>query len=367
MEYWIWLMLLKGIGPIIAKRLLKEFITPEGIYNVSEEQLSNVAGVGPKIAKEIINSRSLQQSQRILETIFKQNIKILTCNNPQYKNIADKYPEMPTLLYYKGNIKEKSGVAIVGSRRCSSYGKKVVVEAAEYLAMNEIPVISGMAKGIDGYAHTACLNAKGYTIAFLGSGIDICYPKEHDKLMESIIENGAVISEYPPGVKARPEHFPRRNYLISSWSEKVLVVEASRESGALITADIAKSQNKRIFAVPSDIYSITGQGTNQLILDGAEIYLNPRQLLVDECDSIEKYKEKVKFNINLKEQNIRNLNEIENKIVLCLENDTKTIDEISKSMEMNPMEFIEYLIILELEGFIKNAPGGRYMLAKMDS
>lgn len=360
MEYWIWMRLLKGIGPIVEKRLLKEFKIPEAIYNASEEQFTNIVGVGPKIAKEIMNNRSLEGPKRILDTAHKNNIKFLTCNDLLYKDIADKWPEMPTFLYYKGNIKEKAGIAIVGSRRCTNYGKKIAIEAAEYLVKNEIPVISGMAKGIDGYAHTACINAGGYTIAFLGNGLDICYPKEHAKLMESIIENGAVISEYPPGVKARPEYFPRRNYLICSWSEKVLVVEASRESGALITANIAKSQHKKVLAVPSDIYSITGQGTNRLILDGAEIYLNTRQLLLDEYKSLVKDEEKIKPNIELIEQKMRNLNIIENKIVSCLENEIKTIEEISKSINMRTLKFIEYITILELDGIIKNVPGGRY-------
>jgi len=383
MEYWIWLTLLKGIGPIIAKRLIKEFKTPKYIYNAKAEELINVLGIGNKIAMEIINNRSLEEAQRTLEASYKQNIKILTYNDPFYGDLTNKYPEMPVLLYYKGNIKEKSGVAVVGSRRCTSYGKNVVVEAAEYLAKNEIPVISGMAKGIDGYAHTACLNAKGYTIAFLGNGLDICYPKEHNKLMESIIENGAVISEYPLGVKARPEHFPRRNNLICCWSEKVLVVEASRESGALITANIAKSQNKKVLSVPSDIYSITGEGTNRLILEGAEIYLSPSQLLVYGYENLDKLgnnkslsklnefelagfdnsdKYEIKANSDAKEQSRRNLNEIEIKIISCLKDKVKTIDEISKSIGMNPLKFIEYLTILELEGTIKSVHGGRYTL-----
>lgn len=383
MVYWIWLMQLKGIGPIIAKRMLKEFKTPENIYNAKTEELMNVLGIGNKTASEIRNNRSLDEAKKILEVSNKQNIKMLTYNDSFYMDIADKYPEMPILLYYKGNIREESGVAVVGSRRCSSYGKKVEVEASEYLAKNHITVISGMAKGIDGYAHTACLNAKGYTIAFLGNGLDICYPKEHDKLLESIIENGAVISEYPPGTKVRPEHFPRRNYLMCCWSEKVLVVEASRESGALITANIAKSQSKKVLSVPSDIYSITGEGTNQLILDGAEIYLSPKQLLQDGYDNLyssgigensRKLNEfelsdfdnsdisEIKPDIGAKEQNRRNINEIENKILLCLKDKSKTMDEISKSIGMNSMKFIEYLTILELEGFIKSTPGGRFML-----
>lgn len=378
MEYWIWLSLLKGIGPVIAKRLLKEFNNPENLYNADEEQLMQVQGIGVKTAEIITNNKSLSESNRIVEATFKENINILTCNDSVYESIACNYNEMPILLYYKGNILNKPGVAIVGSRRCSSYGKRVAVEAAEFLAANDIGVISGMAKGIDGYAHTSCINAGGYTIAFLGNGLDICYPKEHDKLMESIIENGAAISEYAPGVKARPEHFPRRNYLICSWSEKVLIVEASENSGALITAGIAKNQGKKVIAVPSDIYSTTGKGTNNLIYNGAEIYLHPKQLLVGDDvfliddflksgTSEDKNDECEDKSCNAKTRNSlykRSLNEIETKIISCLKGEEKSIDEISIAVQIKPFDLIAHITNLEIEGLIKGLPGGRFVGGK---
>ena len=370
MEYWIWLTLLKGIGPITAKRLIDEFGIPENIYNADFDHLTKVSGIGSVTANMILNSKSLGTSEIILNNCIKNNIKILTCCDSIYSDTFNKYQEMPIVLYYKGEIKNKTGIAIVGSRRCSSYGKRVVVEAAEYLANNDIAVISGMAKGIDGYAHTACLNAGGYTVAFLGNGLDTCYPKEHKSLMESIIENGAVISEYPPRVTARAEHFPRRNFLISSFSEKILVVEASKDSGALITASIAKSQGKKVVAVPSEIYSITGEGTNQLIFNGAEIYLNPKQLLNhDENLNNIKYD---KFCMTTDDTNInkayankalkRNFNELELKILSILKDGSKTLDEISTLIQKKPFEIIECITMLEIEGTVISLPGGRYTI-----
>lgn len=367
MEYWIWLTLIKGIGPLISKRLLEKFNTPEDIFNAEHSDLIKISGIGDATAKGILNSKSLEESKRILDNCDKNNIKIITCNDKKYIDISVKYPEMPIVLYYKGEIINKTGIAIVGSRRCSSYGKRVVVEAAEYLARNNLCVISGMAKGIDGYAHTTCLDAGGYTIAFLGNGLDTCYPKEHAALMESIIENGAVISEYPPGVKAKAEHFPRRNFLISSWCEKILVVEASKNSGALITAKIAKAQGKKVPAVPCDVYSITGEGTNRLIFDGAEIYLNPKQLLFG-CDenSVETSPNEQQFSDvqeihsdNTINKN-RSFNELELKILSYIKDESKTIDEIAKLINKKPSEFIQYITMLEIEGTIKSQPGGRY-------
>ena len=155
----------------------------------------------------------------------------------------------------------------------------MVAEAAAFLARQGITVVSGLAKGIDSYAHTACLREGGYTLAFIANGPDICYPPEHHSLMDEIIGNGAVLSPYPPGTRPRQEYFPMRNRLLSAWVDQLLVVEAGERSGALITADYAMEQKRRVFAVPNSIYSAESVGTNRLLLKGAELYLEPTQLM----------------------------------------------------------------------------------------
>jgi predicted Rossmann fold nucleotide-binding protein DprA/Smf involved in DNA uptake len=178
MEYWIWLKQISGIGTILEKRLLDRFPSPQAIYEACAEELLSVEGIGPTLAKVIRQQRSLDQARTLLEGTLKQDINLLTYHDPLYPAMAQQSSEAPTILYYKGKIRENStGVAIVGSRRCTDYGKQAAVEAAYFLTKHDIPVISGMAKGIDGYAHTACLKAGGYTIALLGNGVDICYPK----------------------------------------------------------------------------------------------------------------------------------------------------------------------------------------------
>ena len=173
MQHWVWLGLLKGIGPVIQKRLLGYFGDAESVYRASKSELMEVSGVGNTLS-ETIKSTSLEEAKRILEKTNKLNIKILTYNDRLYNIKAKQCPYSPVILYYRGNLlPDSTGVGIVGARRCTDYGKEVVKEAAEHLANKKIPVISGMARGIDGYAHTACLKAGGYTLAFFGNGVDI--------------------------------------------------------------------------------------------------------------------------------------------------------------------------------------------------
>lgn len=278
--YWIWLSTVKGIGPVTQKKLLSAFQTPEQIYRADREEIIKRIRLHVSIIDSLIESRSLEKAKKIQDNLTRHNISLLTIDNQLYPKAVRAFPTSPALLYYRGNLKEDSmGVAIVGSRRCTEYGKQVTVDAATYLAKQGVPVISGMARGIDGYAHTACLQAGGYTIAFLANGLDLCYPPEHQILMEQIIEKGAIISPYPPQTNPLKSNFYKRNALLSAWSFKVLVVEAGMKSGALLTAKFAEQQKRTILAAPNSIYSPESAGTNQLISQGAEIFLALNQLL----------------------------------------------------------------------------------------
>lgn len=283
MKYWLWLWAVKGIGPVTGKHLLTRFGQPQAIYAAGESELLSIPGIGKATAATLRSERSLEKAKHILAECERAEIKILTSDNPLYPKSAKLAGNAPFLLFYKGEIrKDFHSVAIVGSRRCSEYGKEITMQTASFLARQGIAVISGMAKGIDGYAHTASLKAGGYTIAFMGCGLDICYPAEHSDLMKALISRGAVISEYPPGTAARAEHFPTRNRLICSWSDKVLVIEAAEKSGALITADFACKQDKDVFVLPGDVSRTTGKGSNKLLLGGAKAFLDPAQLLPNE-------------------------------------------------------------------------------------
>ena len=279
MIYWIWLTQISGLGPVKQKNLLKKFNSPRNIYQSSEDELIMCKGIGSKLADRIISNKSLNKANNILKKTRENNIKILTIKDPLYPDKVKEINKAPILLYYKGKLTTDSmGVAVIGARRCSKYGKKVAKEVASYLALNNITVISGMAKGIDSYAHTACLKKGGLTIAMLGNGLDICYPCEHQKLMDEIIANGAIISEYPPGTRPKSCYFPRRNLLICAWAHKILVIEAGAKSGCLITAKYGKKYGRKILAVPNNIYQSESVGSNQFIHKGADIFLKKGQL-----------------------------------------------------------------------------------------
>jgi DNA protecting protein DprA len=368
MEYWIWLNQLRGIGPITQKKLLAHFKTPKRIYESSEDELLSGPGMGSALAESICEARSLDGAFCVLEQLHQQKMKVLGYDDPLYPDLAKAWPTAPLVLYYLGTIRKNSvGLGIVGSRRCSAYGKQVAVEAAELLAQKDIPVISGLAKGIDGYAHTACLKAGGYTIAFLGNGLDVCYPKEHRALQAAIIENGAVISRYLPGTKPRPEHFPQRNGLISSWSRKLLVVEAAEKSGALSTAQFAKALNREILVPPHEIYNVSGRGTNQLLENGATLYLKPAQLIFPEEPFLSGMDETTAPVATSRSNRVANrsqrkLTPDEAKIQAVLISSEKNIQQIEANTGIDQVHLIEQLAIMELEGLVALSGSGSYKL-----
>jgi DNA processing protein len=210
-----------------------------------------------------------------------------------------------------------------------------------------------LAKGIDSYAHIACIKANGYTIAVVAHGLDQCYPKEHRELMQGIIETGVVISEYPPDTMPRQEYFPQRNALMAGLCSKVLIAEAAQKSGALITAKLVKEQGKELFAPPHQIYSPSGIGCNQLIANGATVYLHPKQLINAAYHTLE---------IEAKPSNTSLPQLTGNKKMIgnCLSNSKKTIEDIERETGINQLELIELLSIMELEGHIQSLPGGRF-------
>lgn len=247
MEYWIWLSILPYIGVVSAGKLIGVLKNPENVYHSSEEELRKIEGLTARQRNSILEHRELEEAKRIVEQCEKCKISLFSLEDPLYPERAKSCKDAPIILYYRGKIKRiDRAVGIVGARRCTQETKKVVADLAESYAEKQTAVISGMAKGVDSYAHTACLKVRGYTVAVLANGLDICYPSEHQKLKECIEKEGIVISEYPPGVRPTKYAFPRRNRLISAWSDELLVVAAGKRSGALITAEYSRQYGRKV-------------------------------------------------------------------------------------------------------------------------
>lgn len=247
MIYWIWLSKIPGIGCYTSRLLLKELKEPKNIYQASYEELLKIKGIGPKKAKQIYETKNLNKIQKILDDCERKEIKIMTIYDDHYPEEARMLEDMPICLYYKGIVKNHmKKTAIVGSRRCDRQARQRTIEIATNLTRQGIAIVSGMAKGVDAYAQTACLKAGGYTIAVLGNGLDICYPSEHRILMENIERQGLLISEYEPGVRPQKVYFPRRNRIIAALSDEIIVTSAGKGSGALITAQYGEKYNRRV-------------------------------------------------------------------------------------------------------------------------
>ncbi|TKD70671.1 DNA-processing protein DprA [Pseudalkalibacillus hwajinpoensis] len=274
MERWIWLSSIPHVGPVTQKKLLAVFGSPERVYHASPAELQEVKGISKRAREAILAARSLERPKRILELVYQKEIWLLPRDDPLYPYYANDVPESPVLLYYKGLIQPiLPSVAIVGSRTCSNHARRATEELSHTLSRIGIPVISGLAKGIDQHAHVACLANRGRPIAFVAHGVDDCYPKEHRSLFEAIIDQGAVISQYPPGTAPKPKQFIQRNALISAWSSHVVIMEADVKSGAMTTAHFAQKQARQVFAFQNKDDRIR-QGTNCLIEQGVLPYVS---------------------------------------------------------------------------------------------
>lgn len=293
-----------------------------------------------------------------------EEVKTIDINNKNYPELLKKITNPPKVLYFRGEIFPKENrFAVVGARRCSSYGKQMALEIAGDLAESGLTIVSGLAPGIDTAAHQAAVERKKRTIAVLGTGMDnkSIYPRENLKLAEEILENnGCLISEYPPGTPGSKFTFPQRNRIISGLSLGVLVVEAKEKSGALITADWARKQQRKIFAVPGNVHSLNSKGCHFLIKRGAKLTENAYDVL-RELNS-------------LKELNLPHLTseakqkpgetKEENLILEALKEESLYVDKIIEKTNLPAPIVAGTLANLEIQGKVKNLGGNIYALAR---
>src|SRR5687767_3725218 len=272
-EHWLRLALTDGIGPILIRRIIETAGTAEAACAASPALLSAIDGIGSSKARKIYDSLHAADVDAELQKCEKLGVSIICPDDAAYPTLLTQIPDPPAVLYVRGSLEARdlNSLAIVGSRKCSYYGREQAERFGALLAGAGLTVISGGARGIDSAAHRGALShPSGRTIAVLGSGIDVPYPPENVQLFEQIAARGAVVSEYPLGTPPLKDNFPRRNRIVSGLSRGVLVIEADERSGALITARQACDDHGRtVFALPGRVDQSTSAGPHQLIRDGA--------------------------------------------------------------------------------------------------
>ena len=279
----------------------------------------------------------------------RNNIKTIGICEREYPQILKNIKDPPKVIYCAGDITllDRISAAVVGTRKCSQYGRQTAMRIGRVLGKNHVTVVSGMACGIDAFAHAGALEAGGGTIAVLGCGPDICYPNENKKIYEAIRKNGLIISEYPPGTPPKPWQFPLRNRIISGLAAVTVVVEAGTGSGAVITAQAAADQGRDVMAVPGNINSPYSLGTNKLIADGAMIVTVPEDIL-----------RTVNIEPVLETEDMENMGTDEQKIYhLLSEKGEMSMEEICEKMKIDSFTANGIVSVMEMKGIISYCLG----------
>lgn len=336
--------------------MLRTYKDPAQIFNLSYSELLAIEGIGTQAARNIVEKRFALDPEKELKKVEKYGGRIIPFCADEYPQYLREIHDPPIILYAKGQVipNDLPFIAVVGSRNPTHYGRKVAMDLGNALALAGTAVVSGMAKGIDGAAQWGCLKGGGFTIGVIGTGLDVIYPASNRKLFEAVFEKGAIVSEFPMGTSPEPRHFPIRNRIISGISKGVVVVEATKKSGSLITAGQALDQGRDVFAVPGSIYSSRSEGTHLLIKQGAKLVDSVDDILEDTFQGLTDRK---MSGWSSKAASSHIIGEVEEKIYDFLSEYPKHIDEIVRELELDPGEALSLLLDMELSGMIKQLPG----------
>ena len=281
--YLHWMYQAVGMGNRKLFRELRRIGPAEEIYEMAKKGLleEKLSGKYKKKAKKLTASTQNYDVKKMYEEMAGRGISFVIDDEEGYPAKLAAIPDAPCAIYYAGTLPDdrNKSIAVIGARECSEYGRSLAKQFGKMLAEANIQVVSGMARGIDGIGQQAALNAGGYSLGVLGCGVDICYPPEHRRLYDLLIEKGGICSEYPPGIEPRATLFPPRNRIISGLCDAVLVIEAKERSGTLITVDMALEQGREVYALPGRTTDPLSRGCNRLIRQGAEIVTSPQELL----------------------------------------------------------------------------------------
>ncbi|MDR7856280.1 DNA-processing protein DprA [Tissierella sp.] len=348
-EILIWLNSL-GIGNSNIKNVVEGFSDLPEFWASDSKQIRAMKGIRDEVKEKILYNRNIDNIKSLFMNIEKQNIDIVTIFDEEYPTGLRYLNDSPQVLYIKGNnfLNNSIAIAIVGSRKATSYGKWACEKFTKELVELGVTIISGLASGIDTIAHKTTLENDGKTIAVLGNGIDNIYPKRNLSLYKEIEREGTIVTEFPLGTPPLAYNFPQRNRIISGLSKGVIIIEAQEKSGSLITAHHALDQGKDVFALPGNINSIFSGGTNKLIKDGAK----PLLTMDDIIEEIYELKQMVMVNKSNK-IDYSNYSETETKIIRILESGPVHTDIIAYKIGMDIQVATSLLTVLELKGAIR--------------
>ena len=352
-KYWIGFNLVKGIGSVRFKQIQAHFGDLSMAWLAPIEAFREI-GLPDRVMKNIHELRGKIDLDRYYEQIIQGDIQVMTMLDEDYPVLLREIDQSPPVIYMKGSLTpaDEFSVAMVGTRRVTAYGQQVARETSTFLAGHGLTIVSGLARGVDALAHQHALQAGGRTIAVMGCGVDVIYPPEHRQLAEAIIENGALISDYPLGTQPEGINFPPRNRIISGLSLATIVVEAGERSGALITADFALEQGRDVFAVPGNVYSPASRGTNRLIQNGAYVMVSPQDVMdVLDLSQVEDYKDA---------RQVLPADITEAKILLAMDYEPTHIDQICNEVGLPVEKVSATLTLMELKGMVQHVGGMRY-------
>ena len=366
--YALWLLSVMGIASRTSAMLCEYFTSFEEIYNATEEELIST-GILSRRQIENLQNKSTRDANSVLSDCERLGIDIVTAFDVQYPKALKNIDDYPILLFYNGRLPTDRDlmIAMVGSRRPSLYGLKMSEKIAYDLGCAGVVIVSGMARGIDSSSHRGALRADAKTIAVLGCGIDVVYPPENKGLEELILQNGAVLSEYPPHTPPLAPHFPVRNRLISGLSDAVIVIEGKATSGSTITANTAKNQGREVFCLPGNADNPLSVAPNKLIREGARLVTCAQDILIDLAidnpehltdtiyseDSEEKRRKEKLDSLTLDQRKIMNV---------LSETSPVHIDKICFETGIEIAVANQSLFLLEMKGFVKQLPGKQYIL-----
>ena len=353
-SYWIGINLVKGIGAVRLRALLDFFGDAKSAWEATPAELHE-AGLSKKIVENFVDTRSKVDLDALWDEISAKNIRVMTWDDADYPARLREISQPPPIIYLRGEILEEDAwaVAIVGTRRVTSYGRQVTEEVASFLAQNGVTIVSGLARGVDGIAHQAALNSGGRTIAVLGSGVNRIYPSEHRNLAQQVEKAGAVISDYAPDTPPEGSNFPPRNRIISGLSMATIVIEAAETSGALITANFALEQGREIFALPGNIFAPQSKGPNRLIQKGAHPLLRPRDIL--------EILDLTRITEHRSAQRTLPTDSTEVQLLGTLTHEPIHVDEIRAKTGLAVEKVSSTLVMMELKGMVRHVGGMNYV------